>query len=194
MQDENRITKKLSRCSFLHGLGVTAVAGALAACQPKDDADQSYDDSCDFAQNQRVITDEKENGLWNADDIATWNVALTDAEVAALAAGCSPLFIRPQHLTIHRFSGSNVHICSAEREGDLVKETVVEVKLRPSCPGMYVDAENKRVWYVDSKNGSDDNSGESIDKALATYKAAIARSSSEDTVLVWDGCPDWIIL
>lgn len=29
---------------------------------------------------------------------ASWNVVLTDAEIVALAAGISPLFIRPQNL------------------------------------------------------------------------------------------------
>ncbi len=34
-------------------------------------------------------------------EVAVWNVALTDAEVAILAAGYSPLFVRPQNLVAY---------------------------------------------------------------------------------------------
>ncbi len=33
---------------------------------------------------------------------ANWNVALTDAEVAALASGVSPLLVRPENLVRYR--------------------------------------------------------------------------------------------
>ncbi len=38
------------------------------------------------------------NGKEGCAQVATWNVALSDEEIAALAMGCSPLFIRPENL------------------------------------------------------------------------------------------------
>ncbi len=40
---------------------------------------------------------------WDGDiaEVAIWNVALTNAEIAILAAGYSPLFVRPQNLVMY---------------------------------------------------------------------------------------------
>jgi len=48
---------------------------------------------------EQVVVIQIWNGSWlDAQDIATWDVALTDDEVALLAQGVSPMLVRPDAL------------------------------------------------------------------------------------------------
>jgi len=46
------------------------------------------------------------------------------------------------------------------------------------------------VWYVDGDNGSDDDTGETPDKAFATIQAGIDAASTQDTIYIRTLAPD----
>ena len=79
-----------SRAAFLNGGGKVTVSTDITAASI---------DELDIGATNRAAVAFECNGLLA--EIGLWNLALTDAEVAVLAAGYSPLFVRPQNLVFY---------------------------------------------------------------------------------------------
>jgi hypothetical protein len=113
-------------------------------------------------------------GRWFDGDIAeaaVWNVALTDAEIAQLAAGYSPLFVRPQSLVhyIPLFGRAG----ASGGELDWVGGGVLSVTGSPSLsdhPRIIYPSRGQRIWVP------------SAAAAAPTLSAAIAHNLGSTTV------------